>query len=333
MSAKIARKEHKEIIASFDMLNYLPPGLYEMQIEEDPDSTGEYSVRYVEKSVDDIMALDDGLEDEKAFLAVRQISEAADLFYRHFVSPWMRMGNNHWFAEAMRQLHPLRAQRYMLSDINPWLMPFKSWAEYIKSDDHRRPVTADNRFMAWEESMSAMTVAWLNRYRDARDAASELMFQTLYESPAMQMLSDYAGSVAPRNDRKLEDMRRRDAERWRKHMTTGEFADAMVRIFLAIGFADKVVQPEGYRVINRLFADSPRMQDLEPEDLRQIIREQSRIVQTDADQAIATLSHLLARKQDRQDALAMLDRAGQAIERKLEPQDLAVLERITAVLQ
>ena len=27
VSAKIARKEHKEIIASFDMLDYLPPGL------------------------------------------------------------------------------------------------------------------------------------------------------------------------------------------------------------------------------------------------------------------------------------------------------------------
>ena len=333
VSAKIARKEHKEIIASFDMLNYLPPGLYEMQIEEDSDSSGEYSVRYVEKTMDDIMALDDGLEDEKAFLAVRQISEAADLFYRHFVSPWMRMANNHWFAEAMRQLHPLRAQRYMLSDLNPWLMPFKYWAEYIKRDNHRRPVAADNRYHSWEKSMSTMTVDWLNRLRDARDAACELMFQTVYESPGMQMLSDYAGSVAPQDDRLLEDKRRRDAGRWRKHMATGEFADAMVRIFLAIGFADKVVQPGGYRVINRLFAESPRMQDLEPEDLRQIVREQSRIVQTDADQAITTLSLLLARKQDRRDALAMLAQAAQAIDRKLEPQEQAVRERITAVLQ
>jgi pimeloyl-ACP methyl ester carboxylesterase/tellurite resistance protein len=333
VSAKIARKEHKEIIASFDMLNYLPPGLYEMQIEEDSDSPGEYSVRYVEKNVDDILALDDGFEDEKAFLAVRQISEAADLVYRHFVSPWIRMGNNHWFAEAMRQLHPLRTQRYMFSDINPWLMPFKFWAEYIKSDDHRRPVPADNHLSVWEKSISDVTVAWLNRYREARDTASELMFQTLYESPGMQMLSDLSGSVAPRDDRLLEDKRRRDAERWRKHMATGEFADAMVRIFLAIGFADKVVRPEGYRVISRLFAQSPRMMDLEPEDLQQIVREQSRMVQTDADEAISALPLLLARKKDRRDALKMLDQAAQAIARKLEPQEQAVRERVKTVLQ
>jgi hypothetical protein len=53
LSAKIARKEHKEIIASFDMLTYLPPGLYEMRIEEDPDQAGEYPVKYIEKNMDD----------------------------------------------------------------------------------------------------------------------------------------------------------------------------------------------------------------------------------------------------------------------------------------
>jgi pimeloyl-ACP methyl ester carboxylesterase len=50
VSAKIARKEHKEIIASFDMLTYLPPGLYEMKIEEDPDKPGEYAVTTSKKT-------------------------------------------------------------------------------------------------------------------------------------------------------------------------------------------------------------------------------------------------------------------------------------------
>jgi tellurite resistance protein len=154
----------------------------------------------------------------------------------------------------------------------------------------------------------------------------------MYENPWMKMVADFAGAVAPNNDRQLEGMRRRDAERWRKNMTTGEFPDAMVRIFLAIGFADQVVQRQGYRVISRLFAASPRMKDLELEDLRQIVREQSRIVQTDADQAIATLSRLLSGKRDRRDALAMIAKAVRNIGRKLEPQEQAVLERIKAVL-
>ncbi len=333
VSAKIARKEHKQIIASFDMLDYLPPGLYQMQIEEDPDEPGEYGIRYVEKNTDDILALDDGLEDEKAFLAVRTVSEANDLCYRTAVSPWIRMANSDGTAEAARQLHPLRVQRYMFSDLNPWMTPVKAWADRIKENDNRLPAAEDNLFSAWEKFWSQSIVDGFNLYRDVRDAACESVFKTMYESPWMKIVSDFAGSIAPDNDHQLEDMRRRDAERWRRHMTTGEFADAMVRIFLAIGFADKVVRRKGYGVIRRLFTDSPRMKDLELEDIQQIVREQSRIVQTDADQAIATLPRLLPEKKDRDDALAMIRKAAETIGRELEPQEQAVLERVRDVLK
>ena len=333
VSARIARKEHREIIASFDMLDYLPPGLYEMQIDEDPEVSGEYAVRYTEKTMDDIMALDDGLADEKAFLAVRRVSEVTDLFYRSFVSPWIRMTNNDWAAETMRQLHPLRVQRDLLSDLNPWMIPFKTWAANIKSDNRRRPAAEGNLFKAWEKTTSNIIVDWLNYYRDARDTGCELMFQTMYENPWMKMLSDFVGEVAPENDSQLEEMHRRDAQRWHKNMAVGRFPDAMVRIFLAIGFADQVVQRKGYQVVSRIFSDSPGMKDIAPEDLRQIIREQSRIVQTDTDQSIATLPQLLSGKQDRRDALAMIAKAVAAIGRELEPREQAVLARIQAVLQ
>ena len=333
VSAKIARKEHKEIIASFDMLNYLPPGLYEMQIEEDPDQAGEYAVKYIEKNMDDILAFDDGLEDENAFLAVRQISEAADLFYRNAVSPWIRLVNNDVMAETMRQLHPMRAQRVLLSDRNPWMTFFKNGAAHIKGDDRRQPAAQENPFRAWETLMSGMIVDGLNLYRDTRDAACEMMFQAIYESPWMKLLADFAGAGTPQNDRQLEELRRRDAQRRRKHMTAGEFPDAMVRIFLAIGFADQVVRRKGYQAIQRLFAVSPRMKDLGHEDIRQIVREQARIVQTDADQAIATLPRLFSSRKDRRDALAMLDQAVATLGRALETQEQVVLERIQAVLK
>jgi pimeloyl-ACP methyl ester carboxylesterase len=257
VSAKIARKEHKEIIASFDMLNYLPPGLYQMKIEEDPDAPGEYNIKYIEKSTDDILALDDGLDDEKAFLAVRQASESFDLLYRTFVSPWIRMGTNDAVAEGIRQLHPLRLQRYLLSDRNPWMSPVQAWADIIKTGDNRRPAAADNPFSRWETYWSQTVIDGLNHYRDLRDTACEYMFKTMYESPWMKLISDVAGTIVPDNARELEEKRRRDAERWRRHMTTGDFADAMVRIFLAIGFADHVVRRKGYQTIGRLFARPP----------------------------------------------------------------------------
>jgi tellurite resistance protein len=330
VSAKIARKEHKTIIASFDMLNYLPPGLYQMEIDEDPDEPGEYGVKYVEKNTDDILAMDDGFEDEKAFLAVRKVSEATDLYYRAFVSPFIRMANTDGFAETLRQLHPLRVQRCIFSDRNPFLSPVGAWAKRIKR--HRKPAAEDNLFSAWERFWSRAIVDGLNVYRDLRDAACEAAFKAMYENPWMKMVSSFSGTILPDNGRQLEEMRRRDAERWRKHMNQGDFADAMVRIFLAIGFADQVVRRKGLRVIGRLFARSPRMNTLEALDIQQIVREQSRIVQTDADQAIATLPHLLPEDRHRADALTMIQAAVAAIDRDLEPQEQAVLERIQAVL-
>ena len=332
VSAKIARKEHKEIIASFDMLDVLPPGLYQMQIEADLDEPGEYGIKYEEKNTDDILAHDDGLEDEKAFLAVRKVSETTDIFYRAFVAPWIRLAITDGTAETLRQLHPLRVQRYMFSDLNPWMTPVKFWASRIKEKDLRRPAAENNLFSAWETFMSQSMVEGLNLYRDLRDAACESMFKAVYESPLMKMVSDFAGAVAPDNGPALEEMRRNDAARWRKNMTAGEFADAMVRIFLVVGFTDQVVRRKGYQTIGRVFAKSPRMRDLELDEIQQIVREQSRIVQTDADQAIATLPHLLPEMQDREDALALIDQAVATIGRQLEPQEQAVLQRVQEVL-
>ena len=220
----------------------------------------------------------------------------------------------------------------MLSDLNPWMFPVKRAAAYIKNGRRRQPAAEANPFRAWETLASGMIVDGLNLYRDARDAACEMMFQALYENPWMKLLADFTGADTPHNERQLEEMRRRDAERWRKHMTTGDFPDAMVRIFLAIGFADQVARRKGYAAIRRLFAQSPRMSALEPEDLRQIVREQSRIVQTDADQAVATLPRLLTTTADRRDALAMRDQAVATIGRDMTPREALVLGNVRTVL-
>jgi tellurite resistance protein len=172
----------------------------------------------------------------------------------------------------------------------------------------------------------------MNLYRDFRDAACESIFKAMYENPWMKMVSEFAGATAPENDHAREAVHRRDAKRWRKNMATGGFADAMVRIFLAIGFAEQVVRRKGYQTIGRLFANSPRMKDLGLDEMQQIVREQSRIVQTDADHAIASLPRLLPKQRDREDALAMIQNAVETIGRKLEPQEQAVLHSVREVL-
>jgi pimeloyl-ACP methyl ester carboxylesterase len=183
VSAKIARREHKEIIASFDTLYHLEPGLYEMQIDEVPNDPGEFTIDYIEKNMDDILALDDGLEDEKAFLTVRNVSEAADRFYRTSISPWIRSVSNPFTAEAVRQLHPLRIQHGLISDLNPWIVPFKFWASRMKEGNLRQPAAEGNLFSAWERTASEIITAGLNWYQESRDALWEQTFEAVYDNP------------------------------------------------------------------------------------------------------------------------------------------------------
>ena len=191
VSAKIARKEHKSIIASFDMLYHLKPGLYQMHIEADPNEAGEYAVSYVERTMDDILAMDDGMEDEEAFLNVRQVSTTLDALYRHFISPWIRLASRPGTAEVIRQLHPLRLPRYAISDMNPMLIPIAMAAEQLKNGQGlRQQATENNPYRQWENAWSTAITDHLDRYREARDGWSELMFKAAYVNPWLSAIRE-----------------------------------------------------------------------------------------------------------------------------------------------
>ena len=254
------------------------------------------------------------------------------MLYRTLVSPWLRMLVTSAGAELLRQLHPLRVQRYLLSDLNPWMIPVKAGAAAINNGNRRKPAPGGNPFVLWEKMVSDMIVNGLNRLRDARDAAYEQLFKTLYESPGMRMLAKFIAIEGPQNEKQLEELRRLDAARWRRHMDAGEFADAMVRIFLAVGFADQVAGRRGYAAIREVLAQSRRMQAIFAEDLRQIIREQSRILQTDTDLAIDALPRILTDPREREEARTMLRQAAAKLGRELSAQENSVLQRIRSIL-
>jgi hypothetical protein len=82
VSAEVAEKQHAEIVNTIDLIGSLPPGLYEMIIEDKrPEDVGvdllpgNYLVRFEERTVQDILALDDGREDEAAFETAARISD------------------------------------------------------------------------------------------------------------------------------------------------------------------------------------------------------------------------------------------------------------------
>ena len=328
VSAKIARTQHKEIIGSFDMLEFLPPGLYEMVFEEENPTSPEqgYSVRFVEREVDDILGYDDGLADEEAFYSVRTVSTINNTLYQTFVSPWIKMLMTEPLAEGMRQLHPLRVQRYAFSDLNPLTWPIKAAVPMVK--DSRRQVSTDNIFLAMEKNFSQNMVSLLNTYRDARDLGQELLFKMIYENPWTQMLFPPPESNDAEKREAMEKKQQKDADLLRRSMHQGGCPEAVVRILLAIMTADHTLTREEYDKAENIVRGLSQFKTISPGKLREMVKTQARLLQVDREAALDALVQLFPDPADRTEAMAIIDQFTTVVGRQLNTEEIATMETI-----
>ena len=70
--------------------------------------------------MDDILALDDGREDERAFEVVKRVAQVNQQLYDRFASPVVKaMSNEPTVAQVTRAMTPARMERWLVSDANP----------------------------------------------------------------------------------------------------------------------------------------------------------------------------------------------------------------------
>ena len=118
VSGSVAKKEHDEFASNIDLIDVLPPGLYEavMTPKQASDETadlvsGDYLVRFETRTLEDIKALGgNSPEDERNFATAARISEMNVGLYRTFVQPWIRRMASPGLADWMRRTQPLRLQ-------------------------------------------------------------------------------------------------------------------------------------------------------------------------------------------------------------------------------
>ena len=157
VSGSVAKKEHDEFASNIDLIDVLPPGLYEavMTPKEANSPTAElvgggHLVRFEARTLDDIRALGgNSLEDERQFAAVARISEINLGLYRTFMQPWVKAWTNAGFAELMRKMHPLRLPYEMFTPANPFMGFVSSIAEDVRKN--RQPVARDNALWQAQE--------------------------------------------------------------------------------------------------------------------------------------------------------------------------------------
>ena len=336
VSGKVARKEHSEIIGRLDIMERLPPGLYEMKIEEAGRTEGitDYKVYYHPREVSDIEALNDGMEDEEDFPSVDMISKVNEDFYKTFVSPWVRSMTTPWSAELIRQTHPLRLSRYFFSDINWAMGPIAFWAPVVK--ENRLPVQPDNPFRAMETITSNMIVNWLNFYRDFQDNSQEATFKAIYGNPRLKEMAKRSAMRAGASLEQASEEPRaltaeEDRQKWQEVADQGGFEEAVIRILIAMIGADNVYDGHEFEALKKQIEGHPKLGAIFESELVTLIKEQSRIFQSDRELAITTLGTLLPESEDKEEAIALAREIAEADGQFADEESGLLLEIQTAL--
>src|SRR5512136_787975 len=125
VSGKIAQKEHTEIIEALEYIEMLRPGLYVMELEE-TSGTGKdkYLSTFREVPLENLRRMNKlQRKDEKPFEVVDEISILNERAYAVYARPFVKRFVDEKTAELGRNMHPLRVQRWLFSDMNPLMWP------------------------------------------------------------------------------------------------------------------------------------------------------------------------------------------------------------------
>lgn len=310
VAGSVAKKEHKEIIGSVDLIDFLPPGLYEMVIDEkelEAFEGGRLVGRYEERTMEDLLRLDDGFEDEGDFLPVQYVSKFNDNMYRILVSPFIKPFINDIIAEAFRQCNPLRFSRYIFADKNPFMLPVRMYAPVARQ--FREQAAEDNMFVMLERWASSMIESGLELYKDSRDQTHEFFFRLLYGNTRAKKiamgergLSKVFGATLRDNQALLDE----DKKHWISMMDKGGLVEGMIRIMVALVGEDGVYSRSEFAVGEKIVMAHRELRKINPRDFRKILIEQSRILEADRDRAIDSLASLLPPSKDRDLALKVV---------------------------
>ena len=301
VSGGIARKEHEEFASNIDLIDVLPPGLYEAvmtpktaEAVHSDLATGDWIVRFERRTLDDVRAIvQPSPENERRFATVRRVSEINLALYRTFLQPFVQASANAQTAESLHHLNPSELPFEMFSDRNPLMRQVAQLAEQVRAE--RRPVAADNPLMQWQTMVSDGIVAALDGWRDLRDRSMEQIFLGVYSSPMLQALVGLQPSDAPQRPRpgvepeRLAFIQQRIAEIKAK-LAEGGLREAGIRSLVYIGLAGPGVDERAFNELRQIRAQH---EHLTLEDFKRVLREQFFALLLDRDAALAAIPKML----------------------------------------
>ena len=304
VSGGVARKEHSEFSSNIDLIDLLPPGLYEATFERkgadtaNPDlASGDWVMRCEQRSLDDIRALGGNDSGRRSLLCgCRRISELNLAAYRTYAQPFVRALATAPMGEWMQKLHPLRITYELFSDANPMMAMLKPMTNWVGS--HRRPAAQDNPFVAWQETVSKQIVSTLDAWRDARDNMAEQAFFAVYGSPQLQPAVGIDPTSSqplrrPAKDPLHQELLGVRIADLKSRIPVGGLREALIRALLYVGMARGAVDERGFESVRRIRREQDQMPALPLAAFKALVREQFYMLLIDQDAALAAIPAML----------------------------------------
>ena len=303
VSGGVARKEHSEFSSNIDLIDVLPPGLYEAVFQAKSSdvinqnlASGEWIMRCETRTLDDIRALGgNDAEDERRFAAAARVSEINLAMYRTFAQPFVRALVTSQAAEFVKRMHPLRMQYEQFSDANP----FMAWIEAAArtTRENRAPASKDNLLVEMQEDASQQIVKGLDAWRDMAERLSESAFLSTYGSPFLQAAvgidpKDGGRRRAGKDPLHYQLVEQRIAE-LKSRVSDGGLREATVRALLYVGMTRGAVDERAFETIRRI-RQSKDLAPLPISGFKELVREQFFMLLIDQIAAISAIPSMLA---------------------------------------
>jgi hypothetical protein len=301
VSGGVAKKEHGEFSSNIDLIDTLPPGLYEAVFESKGDDTanpdlasGNWVMRCEARTLDDIRALGgNDIADDRRFAAAARVSEINLSLYRTFMQPIVRAMVSTPVGDWIRQFHPLRLQYEIFSDQNPFMAPVARLAEQVRAN--RKSVDSDNPFLAAQENMSKRIESALDSWRETSETWAERMFLAIYGSPTLQAAVgvDPSGTQrlrkATKNPLHRELLQKRIAE-LKGLIAVGGLRAATVRSLIYVGMNRTAVDERGFELARRI---RQAHGDMPVAEFKELVREQFNTLLIDQKAALEAIPSML----------------------------------------
>ena len=303
VSSKVATKEHAEFASCMEMIDLLPPGLYEAVITEIDETTanpglihGKHLFRLEARALDDIRALGANSEDDdRRFAAAARVSEINTGLYRTFAQPVVRAMAGETSAEMLRETHPHRMRFAAFSDRNPFMASVKPLAEAVRAD--RKPVSPDNPLLTMEKVASTWISTCWETYRLTRDAMTEAMFLGTYGSPALQAMVGLSAETTVPARHGMDPRHDAIAANWRAHLEkkfeVGGLVEAVIRSIMHVRLPQRTVDERGFSVLQAVRRMQPANRRLSFDELKTLFREQYLLLHLDEERAVRAIPFLL----------------------------------------